>query len=968
MNLYALLIGINEYEISPLQQCVNDVNKFEDYINTLQSEKVYNSITVKKLINDKATKLNIVNAIDTFLATAKDDDVALLYYSGHGALEESAGRFSDAHSGTIECLVCYSKEELNSESYLLADKELRYSFSKFKNNPHLITVFDCCHSGDMVRSVTNGTIDDSRQRKISSIFPARSYADFIFSKEIDEERIKSQKLTALIPYKNSVNISACLASESSWEDSKGGVFTRYLLQLLKTKNNKISYLDITKWAKISLKDITNKKQTPTISVQGKGKNDHYSSWLNLNIVQNQIDQGHIFFNKKNGWYYNKGQLFGIEEGTEITIKINSDRTITTKVIEVNLEDSLVQDPMEQGVLLDFTKPYPVSTETIYNQLDIHICNLDKDKHAEEHIKSIIQGMQNISLCNADEASFFVTLFNQTVYISLANDLYRPMAIQIDLLDLENERIEKMLSHQLEALVKWNYYDTLENPDNGFLETPIKVEIRTDSNQQWSDITNSGIDLTTLPNQLTRNNEFFQKYQIKVSNISKETIFVTALLLGSDISISSDPLDNKTKRLKPGDSIMFYEHTSSPYAGWSLDTYKEIYNWKQDWLHYKFIINNQEDITSSIPDMNQMGLQPPTTHLGNLMGHGAISDFLPEKTKWGVYTSTLGLINPKYNIIGDKLLNNWDWYCNHEILAPFINFLYTKQEQQGFALNTSFNKPNALGDNEVNSKSLSGFAINLANGLEDKFRYRRFKKSKRLFPKLPVIVAEGDSWFLFPFLVKDTLDYIMERYPLRSIAAAGDELQNYRKSRQLLKAIEKERPKYVLISGGGNDIIGPEIVTILKNGMPPGLQASKYLNDFYDTKTKDIEGTYNYFFNRIHEFDFVEQVFVHGYDYVRADHDAKTIKKGWVNKYLLEKGITELEDRTKVIRYLIDRFNDLLKEVTAKHRNATYVDMRTLVKKEEWYDEIHPNDNGFSKVAGKFLEAINQFEYVYHENM
>ncbi len=961
MNLYALLVGIDEYASTPLQQCVNDVNKVETHLYSLNDS--YQNITIKKLLNKDATKTNILDTIDDFLTTAKDDDVAFIYYSGHGALENSSGRFSDAHSGTIECLVCYDKEEEGAETpFLLADKELRYAFSKFENNPHLVTVFDCCHSGDIVRSVTK-TGQKDRQRKLSSIFDSRPYEDFVFSNEISEETLKSKKLASLIPYKNSVNISACLSSESSWEDAKGGVFTRYLLQLLSAKNNNISYLDITKWAKISLKDITNKKQTPTISIQGKGAIDHYCSWLNLNPKNSQIDQGQILFNNKNGWYYNKGKLFGIKKGAEIEIKIDQNKTITTNITQVNLEDALIQDPIEMGINLDTNKSYIVQTNTIYEPLSIHICNMDKDKQAEKQIETIINKIPGTILCNAEEATFFVSIFNQTAYITLPNDVHRPLAVQLDLLDTSDNDLEKRLSNQLKSLVKWNHYHTLENPEVGFTKTPIKVEIRIDENQPWIDVTSSNLDLTPIENKFTRNGEYFQQYQIKVSNVCNEEIYVTALLLSSDMAIITDPLDHKTKHIKPGESIMFYEHTSAPYAGWSLDSYKEIYNWKHDFLHYKFIVNNTEDITSAIPDMAQAALSAPITHFGNMMGHGAISDFLPQETKWGVYNTTLRLINPSYNIMSRKIINNWDWYSDNEVVAPFINGLYTKPERNGFSVTYNANIPNVQGDPEINSKGLMGLAIKLGNHLDDKRRYRRFKKSKKLFPKLPVVVAEGDSWFLFPFMVKDTLDYVMERYPLRSLAAAGDEIQNYRKSGQLLKEIEKVRPKYVLISGGGNDIIGPEIVNILKEGMPSGLKPAGYLNDTYTQKTKDIEGTYNYFFNRIHEFDFVEQVFVHGYDYVRADHNNKTIKKGWVNKYLIQKGITNLDDRTNVMNYLIDQFNELLSNVASRHNNATYLNMRTLVNQNEWYDEIHPNDEGFAKVAEKFLEAINQLEYI-----
>ncbi|WP_025740485.1 caspase family protein [Aquimarina pacifica] len=967
MNLYALLIGINEYESRPLQQCVKDVSAFDTYLLTLHN--YYGAIHIQKLLDQKATKTTITHTINTFLTQATDDDVVLLYYSGHGALENSSGRFSDAHSGTIECIVCHHQGP--DTNYLLADKEIRYLFSKFESSPHIVTVFDCCHSGDMVRSFDKiNTTEDERQRKLSEIFDARRYTDFIFSNDIKESQLKSQKVVSLLPYKNTIHIAACLASESSWEDANGGVFTRYLLQILHANSNHLSYLDITKWAKISLRDVTHKRQTPTISVQGNGMLNQYSTWLNLYPEKKNRNSGYIYFNSKNGWYYNRGKLFGIQEGTEIDILIDvpNNKRITTKVLEVQLENSRIQDPIELGVLLDFDKKYTVTTNTVYQTLKIYINDLDTDIYGYNYIKKILTGQDNVVLCNKNEASFFVTLFNQTVYISLPDDMYRPLTAQIDILNTKEDYVGKQLLLQMNSLIKWNFYNTLENPETSFSNCPIKVEIKIDSSLEWLDITETSCKITTLQKQLTNTNEYFQKYQIRVSNVSNSALFVTALVLSSDFSISSDSLDNLSKLLKNNESVVFYEHRNTPFVGWSLDTYKEIYNWKNDWLHYKFIVTTKEDITTSIPDMNQGSLQGPITHLGNQMGHGAITDFLPSKAQWGIYSSTLLLTNPAYNTIGKKMQNHWEYYSTNEIVAPFINKLYANQQTKGFTLETITNTLNVSEDPTTYAKNLTNLKIIFGNHLDDKRRYRRFKKSKKLFPELPVIVAEGDSWFLFPFLVKDTLDYVMEKYPLRSIAAAGDELQNYRASGQLIETIKKEKPKYVLISGGGNDIIGPAIVDILKKDMPSGLEPMAYLNSTFSKKMEDIKATYNYFFNRISSFDSVHQVFVHGYDYVRVDHTKRVIKNGWVNKYLIQKGVEKIEDRARIIKYLIDQFNALLEALTSQHKNATYLDLRSLVTKEEWYDEIHPDDNGFAKVGAKFLEAINQLEYIGHENM
>ena len=956
MKLYGLLIGIDNYSVSKLNQCVNDISKIESYLKTLDDK--FETINLKKLTDEKATKENIISQIQNFLSQASDEDVALVYYSGHGAQEASSGRFKDEHTGLIDCLVSYDGDK--ESGFLLADKELRYVFSKFTNNPHLITIFDCCHSGDMVRNFIETEESDVKARRLSGAFPPRNYKEFIFSEEISEIDLKGKNLSALIPFKNGVHIAACLSTESSWEDAQGGVFTRYLIQLLEAKDSKLSYQNITKWAKISLRDITSKKQTPLISVQGDGKMDHFTPWLNLYPKDELNCSGKLVYNSSNGWYYTKGQLEGVKIGMEITVKQDNDTTFKTRISEVNLEDSLVEDPLDNGISLDYNKSYPVTTFTLYT--DVHVCinNFDFDDGAGELVNSLANSFDNIKVTTRENADFAINIFNQTVYLSLPQDEFRPLAVQINLLQEPEANIVSALKIQLTGLTKWHHYNTLDNIDSGFAETPIKVEIRIDEDTDWKDVTSTELELTTKEER-TYDGEFYQQYQMRVTNISKETLYVTCLLLAPDMSISADPYDNLTKQLKPKDNVLFFQHLELPTAGWSLDKYKEVYNWEFDWMNIKFIVNNFEDLSTSIGEMLQNALPNPLL-INNLKGYGPITGFKPWKKTWDFITTILKLKNPNFNIISGDLLRNWEGYTTHDIIAPFINKLYFNTIQRGLVYETE-NKPNATEDQELNSKNILGIKKTLGNFLDDKIRLRKFRKFRSKNPNSPIVVGEGDSWFLYPFLVKDTLDYVMEKYALRSLAAAGDELENYKKDGQLLEEISRLQPRYVLISGGGNDIIGPAIVDILKNGMPGGLTAKEYLNEKFEKKMEDLDALYHYFFNEIAKFESVKHVFVHGYDYVLPEHEEKIIKNGWVNRYLMEKGVKTVSDRKLVINYLIDTFNDILHKVTLQHKITTYLDVRNLVGKNEWFDEIHPNDKGFAKVGGKFIDAINQKETV-----
>ncbi|HUR29833.1 MAG TPA: caspase family protein, partial [Saprospiraceae bacterium] len=289
MDLFALLIGINDYPSRPLTQCVNDVGKFEKYL--LSQSQFFTKTQITKLLNKEATRDKVIEHISNILQNAKDDDVALIYYSGHGALQESGGHFPEEHDGLLECMVCYADGPITSDQ-LLSDKELRYLLYKLKSKPHLVTIFDACHSGDMVRGLPRDEDDDGMIKRITGVFEARNVDSFLFKSDHEVEKSpKGNILQFEIPFKNHVHIAACLSSESSWEDREGGVFTRYLLKLLEATQGNLNYLDIARWAKISLKNITKKNQTPVITVQGEGAISAHSSWLNLHPKGVSFPQG-----------------------------------------------------------------------------------------------------------------------------------------------------------------------------------------------------------------------------------------------------------------------------------------------------------------------------------------------------------------------------------------------------------------------------------------------------------------------------------------------------------------------------------------------------------------------------------------------------------------------------------------------------------------------------------------------------
>jgi hypothetical protein len=182
------------------------------------------------------------------------------------------------------------------------------------------------------------------------------------------------------------------------------------------------------------------------------------------------------------------------------------------------------------------------------------------------------------------------------------------------------------------------------------------------------------------------------------------------------------------------------------------------------------------------------------------------------------------------------------------------------------------------------------AMKIGNDWSRSRRQKRFLREKP-GSKLPVLVAEGDSWFEFPLLVREIIDQLEDEYLVWSIAAAGDTAQNMvYESAEYPEALEYLRHdvKGFLFSAAGNDIIGED-----PNTQKPVLL--ELLND-YNGNISDIEGhinkelledrmsflkrSYTDVINKIrHELGFERlPIFIHGYDYAIpypcAGHDPR----------------------------------------------------------------------------------------------
>ncbi|WP_310426558.1 SGNH/GDSL hydrolase family protein [Chamaesiphon sp. VAR_48_metabat_135_sub] len=223
-----------------------------------------------------------------------------------------------------------------------------------------------------------------------------------------------------------------------------------------------------------------------------------------------------------------------------------------------------------------------------------------------------------------------------------------------------------------------------------------------------------------------------------------------------------------------------------------------------------------------------------------------------------------------------------------------------------------------------------------------------------------IVSEGDSWFQFPFLLKDVIDWISESddYAAWSLDAAGDTLENMTSDLnidKIVNAIIDKRPDIFLISGGGNDMFADGVFSELLNPFTPDLTPSEYLNTEFDKFIDEIIKLYRKLFEEIlRRFPGVK-IICHGYDYVIPRESGI-----FMGNNMRSKNIHNASLQREIMKLAIDRLNAAQIKLVSEPRfrkSVFHVDCRGAVNQNNWFDEIHPNNDGFKSVADRFKTVI-----------
>lgn len=249
----------------------------------------------------------------------------------------------------------------------------------------------------------------------------------------------------------------------------------------------------------------------------------------------------------------------------------------------------------------------------------------------------------------------------------------------------------------------------------------------------------------------------------------------------------------------------------------------------------------------------------------------------------------------------------------------------------------------------------------ANAWSRKLRWMAFRRRIRQGYGGPVIVSEGDSWFQYPILLRDVIDNLSKPFAIHSLGAAGDTLSNMRAMGEYRSAIADSNASVFLFSASGNDVLGGGNLGALLHAFRPGMELGDVLRadavaQMLDVIERDFQAIIADAIATAPRL----QVFFHGYDRPVPRRGGKWLG-GPMEALRIPPGLQQI-----VVGHLIDLLNARLARVAARFAGrAHHVDCRGRVgaSAASWYDELHPRNPGYARVAALFQAQIAQADEI-----
>jgi metacaspase-1 len=223
--------------------------------------------------------------------------------------------------------------------------------------------------------------------------------------------------------------------------------------------------------------------------------------------------------------------------------------------------------------------------------------------------------------------------------------------------------------------------------------------------------------------------------------------------------------------------------------------------------------------------------------------------------------------------------------------------------------------------------------------------------------VPRVTADGDSWFnlppiLCPPAIANQLKSDRKRLNVDNVGHWGDTIETIEREKRYVRSIQTLKPAWFILSGGGNDLQQALKNRHLLEPYDAGRPIDQCISQMGQQVLAKVGVTMKTILDEVVRLDPRISIICYAYDFPRPH-----LGEGeYIGRYLKAQHYPEIT-WDQIAHLLIDKLTSVVQATLLAFPNARFLDCRRVTAQFDWWNDMHPDKDGFGALAHTYEQAI-----------